>query len=196
MSEQRRQRLDDLRRISDCEVVLITPANLSSYILPHAPLHPAYPYLSAVHKSDYLRCYLMHFYGGGYSDIKAPFRSWKKAFRDLEINPTALANVNIVPTLYQREGVAIYMIQVSGFIFRPQTEFTHKWYAEVNRLLDMKLEALRAHPASHPYSHTDIEPEYPVGWTEICSLVIEPLHIEFFTRIMTSLPGQEVHNHR
>ncbi len=182
--------------MSECEVVLITPANLPSYILPHAPLHPAYPYLSAVHKADYLRCYLMHFHGGGYSDIKAPFGSWRKAFRDLEINPTALANVHIVPTPFRRGDIEVHMIQVSGLIFRPQTEFTHRWYREVLRLLDEKLEALRAHPASHPYSHTGIEPDYPIAWTEICSDVIQPLHIDYIARIMTTLPGQCVHNHR
>ena len=44
--------------------------NLSSWIAEKSPLHPAYNYLSSVHKADYLRCYLMHHHGGAYSDIK------------------------------------------------------------------------------------------------------------------------------
>lgn len=49
---------------------VINPALLPFFILKDAPLHPSYSFLSGVHRSDYLRCYLMHHYGGGYSDIK------------------------------------------------------------------------------------------------------------------------------
>jgi hypothetical protein len=56
--------------VSTPEVKVITPTLLPYFVLPDHPLHPAYKFLSAAHKADYLRCYLMHFYGGGYSDIK------------------------------------------------------------------------------------------------------------------------------
>jgi hypothetical protein len=52
------------------EVKVITPVLLPFFILPDHPLHEGFEYLSGVHKSDYLRSYLMNFYGGGYSDIK------------------------------------------------------------------------------------------------------------------------------
>ena len=32
-------------------------------------VHPAYEYLSLVHRSDYLRCELLHRYGGLYADL-------------------------------------------------------------------------------------------------------------------------------
>lgn len=62
--------LNQFKEISEVDVILITKDNLHEYILPENPLHPSYKYLSAVHRSDYLRTYFMHFYGGGYSDIK------------------------------------------------------------------------------------------------------------------------------
>jgi hypothetical protein len=70
MSQNRLDGLHNLQTVSECEVILVTPQNLNQYILPDAPLHPGYKYLSETHKADYLRTYFMHFYGGGYSDIK------------------------------------------------------------------------------------------------------------------------------
>ena len=69
----------------DIEFRLITPSNLDFYIKKAGvELHEGYKYLSATHKSDYLRCYFMHFLGGGYIDIKPPGAGWNKAFDKLE----------------------------------------------------------------------------------------------------------------
>lgn len=54
----------------DLDVKLVTPENLEEYVVEGHPLHPAYAHLSAVHRSDYLRAYLLHHHGGVYSDIK------------------------------------------------------------------------------------------------------------------------------
>lgn len=83
LTENRINSINQLKLISECNIILINNENLSKYILSEYPLHPAYNYLSAVHKSDYLRTYLMHFHGGGYSDIKKTKGSWKKSFENL-----------------------------------------------------------------------------------------------------------------
>uniref|UniRef100_A0A6C0I4I0 Uncharacterized protein n=1 Tax=viral metagenome TaxID=1070528 RepID=A0A6C0I4I0_9ZZZZ len=70
MSNARIECLNNLRTVSECNVLLITKDNLSNYILNDVPLHPSFNYLSETHKADYLRTYFMNFYGGGYSDIK------------------------------------------------------------------------------------------------------------------------------
>ncbi len=45
--------------------------NVTSYFYrPEMPIHKAFPYLSLVHKSDFLRIYLMYNYGGAYTDVK------------------------------------------------------------------------------------------------------------------------------
>ena len=61
MCENRKNALKELINISKCNVKLVTKCNLGNYILRHAPLHPAYQYLSETHKADYLRTYFMHF---------------------------------------------------------------------------------------------------------------------------------------
>ena len=70
MSENRKKSIENLKNTCECNIILVTPLNLKSYILSSQPLHEAYQYLSYTHKSDYLRTYFMHFIGGGYSDIK------------------------------------------------------------------------------------------------------------------------------
>src|SRR5665648_275733 len=64
--------------------ILITKKNINNYILPDYPLHASYEYLSTIHKSDYLRCYMLYHYGGGYSDIKIISLMWDKAFDELD----------------------------------------------------------------------------------------------------------------
>ena len=83
MSDNRKKSLDNLRNVTDCEIVFIDKYTLPNYILPEYPLHEGYEYLSEVHKSDYLRCYFMHHYGGGYSDIKQTLGSWVPFFDKL-----------------------------------------------------------------------------------------------------------------
>src|SRR5690606_40199387 len=40
---------------AECRIHLVTDETLASFVLPEAPLHPAYPLLSPIHRSDYLR---------------------------------------------------------------------------------------------------------------------------------------------
>ena len=65
MSENRLDAIASLRDKAEVEIVLVTPADLDKFILTGFPLHKGFQYLSAVHKSDYLRCYFMHHYGAG-----------------------------------------------------------------------------------------------------------------------------------
>jgi mannosyltransferase OCH1-like enzyme len=76
MNENRINGLESIRKNSGVEVVLVNNDNLNSFVKEGHPIHEGFKYLSDVHKSDYLRCYLMHHYGGGYSDIKPC--SWKR----------------------------------------------------------------------------------------------------------------------
>jgi hypothetical protein len=86
MSYNRKVSLENLINISECEVVLIDKYILPNYILPKYPLHEGYEYLSEIQKSDYLRCYFMQHYGGGYSDIKKTTGSWLNYFDKLNSN--------------------------------------------------------------------------------------------------------------
>ncbi|MTI44706.1 hypothetical protein JM93_02578 [Roseibium hamelinense] len=90
MSPERQKCLQSLGN-TDLDVVLVTPSTLDNWVLPEHPLHSAYEYLSAVHKSDYLRPYFMHYHGGGYADIKLTTASWRPAFDQLAKTPDAYA---------------------------------------------------------------------------------------------------------
>ena len=83
MSEDRYNALSSIKN-SCLEVIFVNRENLSSWVVENSPLHPAYNYLSSVHKADYLRCYLMHHHGGGYTDIKVIENSWLLPFEQLE----------------------------------------------------------------------------------------------------------------
>jgi hypothetical protein len=80
MSQQRRECLEHVKSVTECNVNALFKEDIPKYILPEHPLHPGYEYLSETHKTDYLRTYFMNFYGGGYTDIKRQSGSWRKSF--------------------------------------------------------------------------------------------------------------------
>ena len=193
MSDQRKTCLRQLRETCGCRVVLITPETLPAYIVPEVPLHPAYPYLSEVHKSDYLRAYLMHVHGGGYADIKLTMGSWVSAFRDMDRNPTAYINGYrggpddvCAPELGSEWQV---LIGAGQFIVRPRTEFTQAWYSEVCRVLDTHLDALRAHPPTHPYDCAPSPSGYPLAWTELLGCILNRVQHKYSHRTMFTCPN-------
>jgi hypothetical protein len=49
---------------------MIGPENFIDFEIPGDPIHPAYFLLTSIQKSDYVRAYMINFYGGGYSDVK------------------------------------------------------------------------------------------------------------------------------
>ena len=54
MSENRKQAFENFKEESKATVILVKPDNLTTYLLPSAPLHPAFEYLTETHKADYL----------------------------------------------------------------------------------------------------------------------------------------------
>lgn len=185
MSTARYQRLQELREAAKpCNVILLTKDTIPNYVLPNAPLHPAYQYLSAVHKADYFRAYLMHFHGGAYTDIKTPYGwPWYDAFRDFYSNPHAMINI-------RQPGCAM--------ICRPQTELTRRWYTGVCNVLDRYLEQLKKHSGPTPYTCRESDPSYPISWSEIMIEILGPLCEEYSKQghVMTTVPLVFVHNHR
>ena len=170
--------------------ILITDENLSHYIKPEL-LHPAFPYLSATHKADYLRCYFMHHIGGGYTDIKTHNKPWQPAFDRVQYQPNiwfsgyrepAPGGVAPVkePILYDtltqnyRE-----LIGTSNFICKPKTPFTEEWYNTLNKILYDKFAELEKWPARHcregAQDGYDPNYPYPIEWTEILGNIFHPL---------------------
>jgi hypothetical protein len=196
MSENRKRCLESIKSMAGVEVKLITSENLDSYVIKEHPLHPAYKYLSYVHRADYLRCYFMNFYGGGYIDIKQISNSWEKSFSRLnastkyligypEINYEHIArygqkNENLKYDLYVYWSL---LVGNSGYICRPHTKFTEEWLAEIEKRLDFYFPLLQKCPShSNPYLNDGTE--YPIQWTEICGSVFHPLCLKYNTKIL------------
>lgn len=175
----RAESLAMLRRNVGVDVVLIDKDSLPAWLVPAAGLHPAFKHLSDVHKADYLRCYLMHFQGGGYVDLKPVDTNWSTEFDRLDAARDFFALGYREPN---RGGIATFGLELKhetgflarlaawsryrwlqanyrslmgndAFIFRPQSPLTTEWFAELSRRLDGYADQLSAHPAAHPRDH-------------------------------------------
>lgn len=150
-------------------VELITPDNLQQYVVPGHPLHPAYEYLHPSHRSDYMRCYLMHFHGGGYSDIKfiTKDNNWAEALDMLDADP----RVDVVGAYeaypgsgnagYGRPSIARHLIATCFIVARPMSEYTRTWFDAVENLLTVTQRQLERCPAGAD--------GYPIPWTGLSS---------------------------
>ncbi len=177
---------------SECDIVLVTPKNLNDYILQDFPIHPAFHYLSDVHKSDYLRTYFMNHYGGGYSDIKMQGGSWKQAFDDI-LNSDAYingypenhpGNIAYIPAAVAWEN----LVGNGAYICRPKTPLTLEWFNDMNRFLDTKLEELKKHPALHARDAKEHGNGYPIEWNEMLGRIFHKICFSYQDKILQSLP--------
>lgn len=202
LTPNRIQCIYQFENISKSIVCLVTKKNLNNFILETEPLHPAYNYLSETHKADYLRTYFMHFYGGGYSDIKMTTGSWEKAFNDLknsdkyiigykEIGPSGVAGPKDLQDNWN------YLIGNGCYICKPRTEFTEKWYKTMIQLLDSKLSKLYRFPATFPQDCAEnSNGKYPIEWNEMLGRIFHPLCYEYRDYIMNTLPICILKNYR
>jgi hypothetical protein len=200
MSSDRKNCLEDLKKVSECNVILVTPDNLKDYIKPEVPLHEAYQYLSETHKADYLRTYFMNYIGGGYSDIKKTTGSWKKSFDDLansdkwicgykELGPGGVA---YEPHQDKWEE----LIGNGAYISKPNTPLTNEWYNSMIDLIDTKLEKLKENPAKGPQNSVGSGTGYPMEWNEMLGRIFHRVIYKFKDKIMNTLPVSIFSNYR
>jgi hypothetical protein len=191
MSENRKKAIQSMKTASP-NITLITKGNLGDFLVKGHPLHASYEYLSDVHKSDYLRAYLMHFHGGGYSDVKTPTESWLEAFKTLNNDTHALG---LGYTEVGRHGVALIdnkslyqkmvlnhnkLIGCGAFIFKPNTIFTTEWLFSVENVLAVKHKPLKANRGNIMGDNKG----YPLKWTEIMGNIFHPICFKYQERII------------
>lgn len=190
MSVNRIQALWSIFNNVNCPIIFINDRNINSWIHPDYPLHRAFPYLSSTHKSDYLRCYMMHIYGGGYTDIKLTAQSWIPFFLKIKSSDKLALGYqeipNGIPHLNSALGDEIRqnykdVIGLCSFIFKPSSFITTEWFLNTSMLLDSKIEQFIEHPAQHPQDqHGVILPngrvsQYPLRWAELLGEVFHPI---------------------
>lgn len=199
MTEPRAQALLSMVRNSGCPQMHLTMNTLASWIDPLFPLHPLFNHLSAVHKCDYLRCYVLHVHGGGYADVKPTSKNWHPFFDQLErsacfgvgyteVHPQGVAKVG---GDLEAQMCANYtkLIGLCAMVFRPRTEFTALWYQKVIELIESKADVLAHHPARHPQDRLGAPftdgtiSEYPFAWTGMGGDLFHPLVYQFRDQI-------------
>jgi hypothetical protein len=197
---------------TNCPVAYLHGRNMATWQHPEHPFHPAFQYLSATHKADYLRCYLMHHYGGGYTDIKLTRKDWSVFFTALrstqklalgytEIGPEGVAAIGgEVEEMLKREYQ--HLIGLGAYIFRRGTELTHEWYEQVNRLLDAKLPLLAKNPAQHPRDvagalfEDGSRSAYPLQWSELLGNILHPTIYKYKDNILHADIAPDFTNYR
>lgn len=199
LTPNRQYCLDQLRNTSECNVVLVTRENLHEYILPDHPLHPSYAFLSETHKADYLRTYFMHFYGGGYSDIKQTTGSWKDSFHQLKHGPYWICGYAEIPTGVAYEPYADKWNDLIGncaYICKPYTPLTTEWYHAMLAFLDTKLDELIQHPATHPQDQKCPDSRYPIEWNEMLGRIFHRISYHYKDYLLRTLPICVFYNYR
>lgn len=192
MPARRRAALDQLRQANPrTPVVLVTEDNLADYLVAGHPLHPAFDDMSPVHQSDHVRCYLMNFHGGGYSDLKPPTSSWEPAFDHMDANErTMVMGYREVTSTFTSEhprnlGVDLrryyrFLIGPSAFIMRPQSLFTASFFREQNRRMDYCAPAFTDLPITDAYH---LPASYPLWWGELMGDITHCLSLRYQDRV-------------
>lgn len=176
MNENRLAGLRSIQETVGVDVVVIDENSLEDWIDPDIPLHPAFHLLTAVQKSDYLRCYLLHVHGGGYADMKPQSGSWVPVFDEMDCTPEAFGSGY---TEINRSGVAQLGLPLSrkwelrpfernwwryrwlqfnyrrvvgncALVFRSKTPFTARWFEQLTAVMDRNAYALAMNPGRHP----------------------------------------------
>ena len=197
LTPNRLECLKNLREVSECDVILVTPENLDNYILDDHPLHEAYQYLSETHKADYLRTYFMNFHGGGYSDIKKTTGSWLDSFQKLEESDRWIIGYQEI-----EGGAAIYphlwrdMIGNGAYICKAKTLLTEEWYDEMISLLETKLERLKINPSRCPDDRAENGSGYPIEWNEMLGRIFHRLCYKHKEKILNTLPISKFTDYR
>ena len=207
MSWRRRRALAYLRARSGVGHILIQEKNLEEWTNGKPPLHATFPFLSATHKSDYLRTYFMLNHGGGYADVKPISFRWDSYFDKLdasdreffgypEFGPSGVAGDVSDPEAWKKLVGACY------YIFKPHGSFARAWMQRVHEILDENHEALRQHPGTiHPRAASGgvfqpkneeertLKTGYPLEWTEINGQIFHPLQVSMPRTYAQELPA-------
>lgn len=204
-----KNRIRNLKTLNNTgfDVILITPDNLTNYILNEYPLHKGYKYLSETHKADYLRCYFMNFYGGGYSDIKQINDSWLEQYEELmdsdnlacgysERSPDDIAYGNNTVLNEKMRKNYDKLIGNGCYIFKKNTPLTNEWYKQMIQLMDEKYENLKKYPSKSPQQIYSYEYPYPFAWNELLGRIFHPLIYKYNNKILKNLPYVNMNNYR
>ena len=199
LSENRAKALHDLIHNVGVDVILLTPVNLKYFEVPGFPIHRAFDYLSGNHKSDYLRAYLLHHYGGCYQDIKSRQSGISQAWdhfqnEDIWIVSRSEKHPSHIgypvdegePARSKFQSRYRELGTMCSVICRPKTPYTNELLFHINKTLDTHLKDLIKYPASSgrccysdtPFSKAPSD-SYPLRYLQIMGEAFHPLMLKY-----------------
>ena len=111
-------------------------------------LHPSFHLLDPVQAADYLRCELLHHYGGFYLDTDIfCLRSLRPAY---DASHRFDASGATLRTEYARRGAGFVMENNAMGPFRPHTDYTTAWRTALWRKMDEATAKLKACAKQYP----------------------------------------------
>ena len=176
ISQEKKNLLDKLSGNPDFDLLLIILINFNLLIVKDHPLHESFQYLSAIHKSEYLRIYAMLFYGGGYTDVQDLNSSWGPHFKALSESDKWICG-------YAENDV----IGSSAFICKPQNLIIKEIYISMLKTLDSKLESLKINPAKTSHDCSEIS-SYPIGKYEFYKNIFKSTCQKYREKLLITLP--------
>lgn len=205
LTPRRKNNLEILRNNCGVELKFLNHETIQTYELPDNKFHPAYQYLSATAKSDYLRSYFMNFHGGAYCDIKRAEWNWSSYFNELENSDKWIMGyrlpcdidvaVDINDPEYDLMKNNWYnLIGAGAMICKPNTPMTQYWFQIMTDILDAKLDLLRSNPAKHVRDKLGwvTNSGYPLRWSEIGPETFMKSCFKYRDKLSYNLPRPEL----
>ena len=203
MSDIRKKCLDSLPN-TGMNVQFLNKAAITEWALADFPFHEGYKFLSSTHKSDYLRAYFMHHYGGGYTDIKYLDYSWLPALDSLVNSENYIEGYPEVGILgiTRKKGMLFFLqhaikvnklIGCGAFICKPYTPFTELWIKNIHSIIDNKFDSLEVNPASGPLDYINMKladgskSQYPFTHSAFSGENFHPVCMQFLDKIGRNL---------
>ena len=184
MPPQRQECLNSMYMNIGVHIQMLYWKDWYNMILPDHPLHEGFRYLSCIHKADYLRCYFMHHFGGGYSDIKyyTSQNNWSLCFDIINKHPTIqcigepeVQNGSPISDYNEPDKIKLLLCNCY-FICRRYSDFTSAWYDKLLSKMDNFYMALRTNPAQDPFGRNK---GYPIPWAALQGEIFHETIIEF-----------------
>lgn len=202
-------------------VCLVTPKNLNLFIKKEHPLPDSYQDLSIVHRSDYIRAYLLHHYGGGWHDIKATEVSYANVWDEFVDDSIWIVGrpetKNGAARTYDFEGRYMpdyydKLIAVPSWVGRPNTPLSYQLLTGIESLINKHTATLSRYPSKHPrdkkittksplkwifqfmkYSYQGRSLNYPLEWT-LFGNIFHPCILSYQSHVSKNLPVDQTKN--